>query len=108
WRRLSIVRRVFGARSRLSGLSGYASATSISPGAQISFHVSSLRAAAARLSIVRVGAVDVPVHTAAVAVDTHAIPARAYEVGCNWPSCYTLPVPMTWPSGLYRANLLSD
>ncbi|MBI3801340.1 MAG: hypothetical protein HY268_30755, partial [Deltaproteobacteria bacterium] len=107
-RRLRTARRLFGAWSRGAGLSGYASATSVLPGKTLSFHLSSRRAAVVRISIVRIGAVDVPVHTASATVGTHAIPARAYEVGCNWPSCYTLSVPTTWLSGLYRADLVTD
>ena len=106
-RRLRIARHLFGAKGRGAGLSGYASATSVLQGNTISFHVSSLRASAVRISIVRIGAVAVPVHTASATVGTHAMPARAYEVGCNWPSCYTLSVPTTWPSGLYQADLVN-
>ncbi len=108
FQRLRIARRLFGVGGHRSGISGYVSATSVLQGSTISFHISSLPASAVRISIVRVGAEDVLVHTASAAVSTHVTPPRAYEVGCNWPPCYTLSVPTSWPSSLYRADLVND
>ncbi|MGE5679272.1 MAG: N,N-dimethylformamidase beta subunit family domain-containing protein, partial [Bacillota bacterium] len=33
-----------------------------------------------------------------------AIPANSYEAGCSWPVSFSLPIPESWPSGVYAAR----
>jgi hypothetical protein len=33
------------------------------------------------------------------------VPREAPESGCNWPSFYSLNIPIDWTTGLYRADL---
>jgi len=105
--RSSIARRLFG-RNDFGSINGYTSATSVLQGRTIDFHVGSVAASDVQISIVRVGVVDVPVHTVCATANTQMIPERAYEIGCEWPPCYTLSVPMSWPSGVYRADITNE
>ena len=105
--RINIARRLFGA-DRSASISVYTSATSVLQGGTIDFHVGSAAASAVQISIVRLGVVDVPVHTACATGNAQVVPAGAYESGCEWPPCYTLLVPMSWPSGVYRADIVNE
>jgi hypothetical protein len=92
----------------MNAIEGYASATSVFPGEAISFHVSTAREEYYfRIDIYRKGKENRLVHTAYGYTLPYNTPANASEVGCDWPSAYTLAIPDNWSSGVYEARLTS-
>src|SRR5207302_5767396 len=87
---------------------GYASATSVSRGETIAFHVSAPGGSANfQIRIYGKGKEESLVHSGSGTVLTPGTPANAYEIGCGWPSAYQLKIPADWSSGVYIARLAS-
>ncbi len=83
-------------------ISGYATATSVAPGADLGFCLSSDSPGAVRCTVTRLGSVPV---TASFTADvaTQAQPRSAWE-GFGWPVTSIFTVPADWPSGLYQLS----
>lgn len=70
-----------------SGLEGYASATSVSPGETIAFHVSTQGGPPDfKIDIYRKGKEERLVHTGPGSAGPHTTPANAYEMGSISPA----------------------
>jgi hypothetical protein len=91
----------FAAAGCAMSVSGYASTSSVSPGASIGFHLSSNPPGAAALTVERVGTTTVSASLAAT-LSTRTPPAVDAWEGFGWPVDATFAVPAAWPSGLYR------
>lgn len=94
----------------MSELEGYASATSVSPGETITFHLRLLFSTArgrfkSQIGIYQKGKEEKLVHTGSGTALSSATPANAYEIGCGWPPAYTLIIPDDWSSGVYIARV---
>jgi hypothetical protein len=84
-------------------ISGYATATSVAPGAEIGFCLSSDSPGAVTCTVTRLGSVPVTASfTANVA--TQAQPAANAWEGFGWQVTSTFSVPAGWPSGLYQLS----
>ncbi len=93
----------------MAAIEGYASATSVIQGSSIDLHVNvELPHRALTLQFFRLGQTEQLVKRDRITVSPVSTPENAYEVGCGWPVAYTLTVPQTWQSAVYRANLISD
>ncbi len=92
----------------MNAIEAYASATSVFPGENISFHV---RTAPPhfyfQIDIYRKGKEENLVHRGSGTAAAYPTPANASEIGCGWPSAYTLTIPDDWRSGVYIARLTS-
>lgn len=86
-------------------LEGYASVTSVAQGENISFHASQDTLGTIQIEIFEAIRGRNALVTATAPVGPNVTPEDAYELGCGWPPCYTLSVPLHWPSGLYYARL---
>jgi hypothetical protein len=89
-------------------LEAYASATSVKPGAKLSFYVrdsagSMTVARSVPMGIGRVGVSDATVMSGTVNVKNATVPSNASSAGCGWPVTTTVTIPSTWTSGLYYA-----
>lgn len=89
-------------------MEGYASATSVLQGGTITFQLNSSPPRAFTINIFKIGRTETTVFTGSGVAYSWATPPNAYAVGCGWPITYTLQVPATWPSGLYRADFFVD
>lgn len=88
-------------------IEGYADKTSVVPGEEIRFHVST-DAPAFQIVISREGADPEVVHRVEdLPGGEHSVPAMAYADGCDWPASCRLEVPRSWRSGVYRARLVA-
>ena len=83
---------------------GYAGQLSVSPGEEVTFHVST-SAPKFTVKIARLGATNQDVWS------RKDLPGRAYPVpedassqGCAWPEAFRVKVPAQWRSGYYRAT----
>jgi hypothetical protein len=93
----------------MNPIDGYASATSVSQGGSIDFHVRvEPPNTGFRIDIFRRGRDDVLLKSDSRQAGAYDIPADASWNGCRWPVGYTLPVPNNWSSGVYVARLTSD
>jgi hypothetical protein len=89
-----------------NNIDAYASATSVSPGETISFHVRTNNSVDFTVSIYRAPDTDTVLHQSGLqSAQDRDMPANAYEDGCGWPPGYTFKVPEDWSSGVYRAHL---
>ena len=103
------------AQDKSPQVEGYASASSVPQGRSINFHTST-NVPAYSVQIFREGAngrelmMTIPnlPGNAYRCQDAVGVPVEQDEepLGCNWPVAYTLNVPLTWPSGIYVADLL--
>jgi hypothetical protein len=104
----------------MSFITGYASATSVFPGAEIEFHVSILMQFVSRprpftVDIFRLTDAfprpgdfsGLPIHSGTAEADDEIFPLMAPENGCGWPAAYRLSIPLDWRSGVYIARLRS-
>jgi hypothetical protein len=92
----------------MNPIDGYASATSVSPGEAIDFHVRvEPPNTGFHIEVLRSGKDDVLLNDAGQA-GPYPIPADASSNGCGWPVGYTLLVPNNWSSGVYVARLSTD
>src|SRR2546427_9893653 len=82
---------------------GYTSTTSVLPGQQIDFHLNSDAPADFSVEIARVSRAAPVVSTGSGHVDPQPTPPNAPEQGAGWKSAFTLAVPASWTSGIYRA-----
>ncbi|MGD9998944.1 MAG: N,N-dimethylformamidase beta subunit family domain-containing protein, partial [Ilumatobacteraceae bacterium] len=106
--------KVFSNQSQLGEIEGYASATSVRPGQQISFHVSTAPAASYRIEIYRIGyyggrgsrlMATLP-GSGTLAGSPQPIPSpdpATGRISPSWPAAVTLTVPDDWVSGYYMA-----
>ncbi len=85
-------------------IEGYASATSVLQGGTITFQLNSSPPSAFQINVVRIGRTETAVLTGSGNANSYATPPDAYAIGCGWPVAYTLQVPTSWQSGLYRAD----
>ena len=93
----------------MNPIDGYASATSVSQGGQIDFHVRvEPPNAAFQIQILRRGQNDTVLLNDWGQAGAFDIPANASSSGCGWPVGYTLEVPSAWSSGVYVARLTTD
>jgi hypothetical protein len=93
----------------MNPIDGYASATSVSPGGAIDFHVRvEPPNTGFHIEILRRGKDDVALLNDSGQAGAYAIPADASSHGCGWPVGYTFTVPDNWPSGVYIARLTAD
>ena len=81
-------------------IEGYTSATSVSQGQDLAFHVRD-EASAFSYEIHRRGMEEVLVASGSARAAAYETPERAYEIGCRWPAAFTLTIPDDWRSGLY-------
>ncbi len=83
----------------------YASATSVYSGETITFHAkSAVRRVHFDIEIYRKGQQDQLLHAGQGRVGKALTPPNAYEVGCKWPTVYSLTIPADWRSGAYVAR----
>ncbi|MGW2840413.1 N,N-dimethylformamidase beta subunit family domain-containing protein [Streptomyces sp. NPDC001493] len=109
-------RETSGVTVRKPEIQGYASATSVAPGASLDFHLASHRDQDCAVSVYRVG------HYAGagarhlltgepVAVGPRNEPAvsrRTGAVACDWPVSWKLDVPSDWVSGIFLAVFTTE
>lgn len=103
------------ANDREIQIQGYASATSVSRGESIGFHISAHRAQECTVAIYRVGHYggDGARHLLTsdpVRVEPRKRPVPDPDTGliaCDWPVAWTLNVPEAWVSGIYLAIFTS-
>jgi hypothetical protein len=88
----------------MAKIEGYASATSILPGNEISFHLSADPPSSINVSIWRIGSPDLLLKNHSVFTDTQQVRSDAFSSGCKWPDNFKLLVPDDWQSGIYRAE----
>lgn len=75
-------------------IEGYVSAVSVSPGEVVDFHVRTEPPHSSfQIQIFRKLKVESLVHSGFGIADSFDTPTNAYEIGCGWPSAYTLTVP---------------
>ena len=85
-------------------LEGYASATSVPQGGTIGFQINSSPPSSFQITVVKVGLSETKLFSDSGSANSYSTPADAYATGCGWPVAYTLQIPTTWSSGLYRAD----
>src|SRR5690348_8640332 len=86
-------------------IEGYASDTSVPQGGTLTFQLNtSAPVLTYQFNVFRIGSTETSVLTGSGNADSHSTPPDAYAVGCGWPAAYSLQVPTTWTSGLYRAD----
>ena len=84
---------------------GYANKLSVTPGEELSFHLSS-NAGSVDVEISRLGAEDQKLwERRNVTCTQQPIPDRASSDGCGWPVTLTMTVPEDFSSGYYQASL---
>ncbi len=104
-----------GVRDEGAQIQGYASATSVSPGESIGFHISSHREQTCTVAVYRVGHYEgVGARLMVTGDDVRVEPRKKPEadaetglIACDWPVSWTLDVPETWVSGLFLAVFTS-
>lgn len=86
-------------------IDAYAWPTSVQPGDTVSICISSSQPAV-DVQILRYGASTVPyAFYAGVASGLQAVPDSAYLKGCGWTPTLRIPIPDSWPSGVYAASV---
>jgi hypothetical protein len=87
-------------------IEAYASATSVSPGETINFHVrTDPPNYEFQVFFYRKGKEEnTPIDSGTGISQNPVTPANSSETGCNWPAVYPLPVPENWSSGVYSAQ----
>src|SRR5262245_7648201 len=86
-------------------LGGYTSRVSVAQGETINFHISTDKPSYS-LKIYREGLTRQLKTTIPGLTGTPYSCAEGYAPpGCNWPVAYTLPIPTSWPSGAYTADI---
>lgn len=84
---------------------GYANQTSVAPGDEITFHLSS-SAPHVDMILERLGGEKEKVwEQKDIAASVQPIPDRASSDGCKWPESQRLKIPAEWTSGYYQATL---
>lgn len=87
---------------------GYCGRSSYAPGDDVDLHCAS-RSPSFTVEVFRVGAERVSVWTSAgVHADDHDVPARAWEIGCDWPTTVSIPTRSDWDSGYYEIWLTDE
>jgi hypothetical protein len=89
-------------------VSGYCWPQSVLPGDPVALHLSSAGAREVQVEIARVGRTRDVVFTGTVAAGDHSVPARAWEVGCDWPVAHRVATDPSWRSGYYEVVLTID
>ncbi len=89
-------------------VTGYCWPHSVGPGGSVALHLSSAGGRPVAVEVARVGRARDVVWSGTVAAGDHAVPARAYEVGCGWPSAHTLVADPSWRSGYYEVVFTID
>ncbi|WP_396270973.1 N,N-dimethylformamidase beta subunit family domain-containing protein [Ideonella sp.] len=95
-------------------LEAYASVTSVRAGSgTVSVfgrdpHVSMTADVIYPLTVVLIGAADIPMLSTTIRLRNRTVPADASSAGCGWPSSYSFSVPASWPSGLYLVRIGQD
>lgn len=90
----------------MGSIEGYTSATSVSPGQSLAFHVHD-DDGPFTYEIYRIETLDVLMTNGEARAAPYATPANAHEIGCGWPAAFTLTIPEAWSSGVYVARLSS-
>jgi len=84
---------------------GYASRTSVLPGEEIGFHIST-SAKEYSLQISRMGAEqEIVWEKSGLIAAQHPVPENASSHGCGWPEAIRIPVAADWQSGYYHVLL---
>lgn len=92
----------------MNTIEAYASATSVSPGMVINFHISVASADGGfRIDVLRRGREDVLLLSDRGEAGAFNKPPNASMNGCGWPVGYSLFIPHAWRSGVYVARLAS-
>jgi len=89
-------------------VTGYCWPQSIAPGGAVGLHLSSAGGRDVHVEIARVGGSREIVWTGTVPAGDHAIPPKAYELGCDWPAATTITADDGWRSGYYEVVLTID
>lgn len=87
---------------------GYCWPQTIGPGGELDLHLSSAGGRTVAVEVARVGAAREVVWSGDVVAGDHPVPARAYELGCDWPAATTLRAQPGWRSGYYEVVLTID
>lgn len=100
---------------RCPWIEGYCSRTSVRPGEEISFHVSTNPSSPFRLDLYRMGyyggtgarqVASLGPFAGITQPDPPTGPKRVRE--CHWETCTTLKIPSDWPSGVYLGKLTAE
>lgn len=84
---------------------GYANQLSVTPGEELSFHLST-NCGSVNIKISRLGANDEPLWAKSdIVCEQQPVPDRASSDGCAWPATVSLIVPEEFKSGYYQASL---
>ncbi len=89
-------------------VTGYCWPQSISPGNEVSLHLSSAGGRPVEVEIARVGAERSVVWSGTVDADEHATPLDASTNGCGWPAAIIVKAGSNWASGYYEVLLTID
>ncbi|MFJ3234084.1 N,N-dimethylformamidase beta subunit family domain-containing protein [Streptomyces sp. NPDC086787] len=97
-------------------IQGYASATSVSPGQVIDFHVSVHEEQSYRITVFRLGhygdkGARLRTTSAKLQGKRRTVPGADPETGviaCDWPVSWSLRIPSGWRSGLYQAVFTTE
>src|SRR5215469_14745900 len=84
-------------------IEGYATATSVVPGGDIGFCLSSDQPGPVTCTVSRVGTLPVASSFTAV-LSTQPLPAADAWAGFSWSVAQLFTVPPTWPTGLYQVT----
>lgn len=94
------------APARADTLDAYAWPASVPQGDTVSICISSSEPSVL-VQIIRYGHYATPYASYAnVAADEQAMPDSAYANGCGWTATLRLPIPDSWPSGVYAARII--
>ena len=89
-------------------VTGYCWPQSAGAGDSVALHVSSAGARDVQVEVARVGLHRDVVFSGTVPAGDHPVPAKAYELGCDWPAATSLTVGDDWRSGYYEVTLTID
>jgi hypothetical protein len=89
-------------------VAGYCWPQSIGQGGSVALHLSSSGARTVEVEIARVGGTREVVWVDRVPAGDHPVPARAWELGCDWPAAAVVTALPEWRSGYYEVVLTID
>lgn len=86
---------------------GYASATSVRQGGEITFHIATSVSPFA-LSIVNLAEPEVVLETVSNLTSRPQNCSGRWRIGCDWSATTTIRIPDSWPSGYYAASFPTE